>query len=174
MVFRRKRTEEPVVPPPEWRERFDASVEIIRSRQRPAWIDERLADLEQALVTAQNDIDRVSDSIARLDPERVSRDLKQALRDDQRRLPTDTDGVADRRVTVLRERYAAVNEMMNHRRETQRRVADAVTDLELLAVQVERDEIGHTHGTNVLDEHLQRLDIDLRALSMARNELRSW
>lgn len=174
MVFRRKRADEPVAPPPEWRDRFAAAAVIVQSRQRPAWIDERLSELERALVAAQTDVDRLGDSIARIGPDRVGRELKQALRDEQRRLPTDSDGGGDKRVGVLRERYAAVNEMMNHRRETQRRIADSVTDLELLAVQAERDEIGLAGGTHALDAHLQRLDVDLRALSMARNELRSW
>lgn len=173
MVFRRKRDQQPIAPPPEWRSRFDDAVAIIRSRSRPGWIDDRLNDLERALVESQNDVDRLGDAIARLDPEQISRDLKQALRDEQRRLPTDSDGGGDKRVAVMRHRYAVVNEMMNHRRETERRLADSISDLELLAVQAERDGIGLQGDTHALDEHLQRLDLDLRALSMARKELGS-
>ena len=174
MVFRRKRVEESVDKPPEWRERFDAAAQIIRSRQQPSWIDERLTDLEQALVAAQREADRLGEAISRLDLERVGRELKQALRDEQRRLPTASDGGDDKRLAVLRQRYAAVNEMMNRRRETQRQVADSVADLEMLAVESERQEVGLTGNTHALDEHLARLDVDLRALEMARKELGSW
>ncbi len=174
MVFRRKNSDQPAVPLPEWRQRFDAAAQIIRSKRPPAWIDARLTDLERALAAAHDDVERLAESISRLDPERVSRELKKALRQQQERLPTDTDGADDKQVAVLRQRYAAVHEMMNRRRETQRHVADSVADLELLAVESERDDIGLTVGPHALDEHLQRLDIDLRALSMARNELKSW
>ena len=174
MVFRRKHNDRPTTPPPEWRLRFDAAARIIRSKPRPAWIDDRLVDLEQALVAAQNDADRLGESISRLDPERVSRELKQALRESQRRLPTDADGGDERLIAVLRQRYAAVNELMNHHRETQRRIADAVSDFELLAVESERVDIGLAGETHALDEHLLRLDVGLRALSMARTELKSW
>jgi hypothetical protein len=174
MVFRRRRPDEPVPQQPEWRERFDSAVRVIRSRPHPSWIDDRLSDLGRALVAAQDDADRLGASIARLDPERTSRELKEALRDERTRLPTERGPGDARRVAVLRRRYAAVNEMMNHHRETQRRIVDSVADLELLAVQAERDEIGLADDTHAFDEHLQRLDVDLRALSMARQELRSW
>lgn len=174
MVFRRKHCDEPAVPSPEWRQRFDVAAQIIRSKRPPAWIDARLTDLERALLAAHNDVERLTESISRLDPDLVSRELKQALRRQQRSLPTDMDGADDRQVAVLRQRYAAVHEMMNRRRESQRQVANSVADLELLAVESERDDIGLTIGTHALDEHLERLNIDLRALNMARNELKSW
>lgn len=173
MVFRRKRDQQPVAPPPEWRSRFDNAVAIIQSRPRPAWIDDRLNDLERALVEAQTDVDRLGDAIARLDPERISQDLKRALRDQQNRLPTDSNDGGDKRISVLRRRYEAVNDMLNHRRQTERRLADSVSDLELLAVQAERDRSGLHGDTDALNEHVQRLDIDLRALSMAHKELGS-
>jgi hypothetical protein len=174
MVFRPKHNAQPAAPPPEWRQRFDAAEQIIRSKRPPEWVDDRLIDLEQALLAAHDDIERLTRSIGRLDPERVSRELKHALRNEQRRLPTDADRGDDKQVALLRQRYAAVNEMMNQRRATQRRVADVVADLEMLALEAERDDIGLSVATHALDEHLQRLDIDLRALSMARDELRSW
>lgn len=174
MVFRRKHHDQPEASPPEWRQRFDLAAQIIRSKRPPAWIESRLTDLEGALLAAQDDVDRLAESISRLDAERVSRELKQALRVEHRRLPTDAHGSHDRQVAVLRQRYAAVNEMMNQRRDTQRRITDSVADLELFAVEAQLDHIGLTFGTHALDEHLQRLDIDLRALSMARNELKSW
>jgi hypothetical protein len=173
MVFRRKRDAQLTAPPPEWRSRVDAAVAIIQSRPRPAWIDGRLNDLERALTDAQADVDRLGERIARLDPDQTSQDLKRALRDGQRRLPTESNDGGEKRIAVLRQRYAAANEMMNYRRETQRRISDAVSDLELMAVQAEREELGLRGDTHALEEHLEQLDIDLRALSAAHKELGS-
>ena len=119
------------------------------------------------------DVDRLGDAIARLGPEQISQDLKQALRDHRRHLPTEPNDGGDKRISVLRQRYEAVNDMLNHRRETERRLTDSVSDVEMLAVQAAHDEIGLHGNTHALDDHVQRLDIDLRALTMARKELGS-
>lgn len=166
---RRSQDESPATRPP-WRERFDEAAAMIRSRPQPAWIDQRIDDMASALTAAQTDIDNLSETIDRLDAPGTAAELKRALRDSQRQVPTSSVG-DDRRVVALRRRYDAVNDLLNQRHEIAQRIADAIADLELLAVEALHGGTSTAGESDSLDRHVERLEIDLRALSAARREV---
>jgi predicted nucleic acid-binding Zn-ribbon protein len=175
MLFRRKQRPNDTTPSqPPWRTRFDEAVAMIRSRPQPDWVNDRLTDLEAALTAAHHDDQNLAKTIEQLDPSGTADQLKQALRAADQRLPM-ADGVDDeRRIAALRRRYDTVNEMMNRRTDMAQRVLDSIADLELLAIETLHDNGSTERGMHDLDNRLERLDIDLRALESARQELRPW
>lgn len=174
MRRRSDRRSEPTPEPPAWRARFDAAATLIRSRQQPAWIEDRLADVEAALSAADVDVARLSRSIDHLDPASTTAQLKDALRTSNQRLPTAQDVDGPRRLEALRRRFDTVNELMNRRSEIERRVADSLADLELLAVEAVRPATEDAAPLDGVDDALGRLEVDLTALQQARAEVRSW
>ncbi len=147
---------------------------MIRSRPQPGWIDDRLDDLAAALTAAHIDIENLSKSIDQLDPTETAAQLKQELRAAEHRLPTAHDADGNRRIESLRRRYDTVHDMMNQRLEIAQRVADSIADLELLAVESMRTDGAISTERYGLDDHLERLEIDLAALRSAREDVDSW
>jgi hypothetical protein len=175
MVLRRKRRQdEPAPLRPAWRDRFDTAATMIRSRPQPARVDDRLSDLEAALTTAHIDDEKLAKAIEQLDPGGTADQLKQALRSAEQRLPTSEGIDNDRLITALRRRYETVNDLMNQRHDMAQRVSDSIADLELLAVETLHSDGSAERGMRDLDDCFERLDIDLRALESARQELRQW
>ncbi len=64
--------------------------------------------------------------------------------------------------------------MMNQRLEIAQRVADSIADLELLAVESMRTDGAISTERYGVDDHLERLEIDLAALRSAREDVDSW
>lgn len=146
---------------------------MIRSRPHPSWIGDRLSDLEAALIAADGEVAQLTRSIEQLDPEKTASDLKQALRDTERRLPAAQSAGDARRLDVLRRRYDAVHELMNQRERMHDRIADSVAHLELLAVETVRSDASAGEPDRV-EAHLEQLSIDVEALNRAREEIRTW
>ncbi|MEP1124866.1 MAG: hypothetical protein ABJH68_13365 [Ilumatobacter sp.] len=171
-MLRRTRQPDPVAPPPpKWQQRFDAAVTLIRSRPQPAWLDDRLTALQRALTNTHETRDRIDASIEQLGVDQSAAELKAALRERQRPRPGDDRQRIDRRIDALRRRYDAVNDMANRRDEIEQQLLDTVADVELLAVEAVHSSTLDTDPAHHLDDHLQRLDTDLRALELARREI---
>ena len=170
-MLRRRPTPDPPPAPPEWQRRFDEAAALILSREQPAWVRSRLDELQQALVAASEVAARLDASVQQLDPERTATELKRALREHSNAGSPTVAADLERRVTTLRERYDAVNDMINRRETIQRRMLDTTADVELLAVQAVRAQAIDTDPAHHLDEHLARLDTDLHALELARREV---
>jgi hypothetical protein len=175
MVLRRRRAQdEAAAPRPAWRDRFDEAAAMIRSRPQPDWIEDRIHDMATALTAAHSDLENLSKSIDQLDAAGTAAQLKQALRETERRPPMSTEADGERRVATLRRRYDAVNDLMNQRHELEQRIADSIADLELLAVESVRSHTSATADTLGLDGHLRQLEMDLQALAAARKEVEAW
>lgn len=139
---------------------------MIRSNRPPAWVEDRLDAVETALLAAEDDRRRLTEAVEQLDPDRSSRELKDALRANHRRPGT----IADERVALLRRRYDTVHQLLDRRDHLERRIDSSVVDLELLAVR--SVELAATSGDRWgLDDELDRLRIDLDALEQARAEI---
>lgn len=170
-MFRRRQPPDPASPVPEWQRRFDEASAMILSREQPTWVHDRLDDLRRALGAANDAAARLDAAVRQLDPDKTAADLKQALRERTKPgSPTDADDL-ERRVATLRERYDAVNDMINRRERIGRRMLDTTADVELLAVRALRAQTITTDPAHHLEEHLQRLDSDLHALELARREV---
>ncbi len=169
MLRRRQRTE--TAPPPQWQSRFDDAVELIRSQPQPPWLDDRLRDLERSLAETHSAQKRLDASMAQLGVEQTAAQLKTALRDRQGVGPGVDRAVLDRRIETLRHRYEAVNDMANRRDRISEHLLTTVADVELLAVRAVHSGSLDTQPADDLSEHLERLDIDLRSLELARREI---
>lgn len=169
MLRRKPQVERP--PVPEWQRRFDTAVELIRSRPQPPWLDDRLDDLQRALADTHTTQQQLDDSLAQLGVDETAAQLKAALRDRQRVGSGADRSSIDKRVEALRHRYDAVNDMANRRDVIARQLVDTVADVELLAVQAVHTSTVDTDADNDLSEHLERLDIDVRSLELARREI---
>jgi hypothetical protein len=170
-MLRRRPTPDPPAPRPEWQRRFDEAAALILSREQPAWVRSRLDELQQALLTASEVAARLEASVQQLDPDRTAAELKHTLRQRTNAGSPAAASDLERRVTTLRERYDAVNDMINRRETIERHMLDTTADVELLAVQAVRAQSIDTDPAHHLDEHLARLDTDLQALELARREV---
>jgi len=170
-MLRRRHPPNPPPPAPEWQRRFDEASAMILSRDQPTWVHDRLNDLHRALDAANDTASRLEATVQQLDPDKTATELKQALRQQARpSSPADADDL-DRRVATLRERFDAVNDMINRRETIGRQILNTTADVELLAVQALRAQTINSDPEHHLDHHLQRLDSDLRALELARREV---
>lgn len=170
-MLRRKAPIEGVAPSPEWQLRFDTAVELIRSRPQPPWLEDRLHDLRRVLADTYTTQQRLDTSLAQLGVDQTATQLKAALRDRQHVGGTADRSNTDRRIETLRHRYDAVNDMANRRDLIAQQLLDTVADVELLAVQAVHSSTLDTHSADDLSAHLERLDIDLRSLELARREI---
>ncbi len=170
-MLRRKQRTEAAAPTPEWQQRFDTAVELIRSRPQPPWLDDRLDDLQRALADTHTTQQQLDNSIAQLGVEQTATQLKAALSDRQHVGPGADRSSIDKRIETLRHRYDAVNDMANRRDLIARQLLDTVADVELLAVQAVHASTLDSRSDDDLSEHLERLDIDLRSLELARREI---
>ncbi|HKY15541.1 MAG TPA: hypothetical protein VJM33_11510 [Microthrixaceae bacterium] len=165
-MFRRGRGSEP--PGPEWKQRVGQVRQIVVDHGDPATIAARLDELERALDHAEHDRAHLEQAITSLNPERVTRELKAALRE---RPPV--PGVPDDfTVATLRRRHDAVNELVNRREELTERIGTTVADLEALAARSVELAVGNRGVGSTLDVELERLHRDLTALQQAHDEIR--
>ena len=129
---------------------------------------ERVDELVQALHAAEADRAALHAAIDELGGDRVPDDLKQALRDAQRR----PGGADDARVAALRRRHETVNGLRNRAEELSRRIDATVSDLELLAARTVELSVGRRLLDGDVGDELARLHDDLTALELAHEELR--
>ena len=173
VIWRRSKSESP--PPPEWEARFGAAASLLRTNVSAPWVEDRVAQVRQALLEADADEATLAASIEQLRPEATSRELKDALRQ-QQLAGALADPASEARVRSLRERFDAVNGLLNRREELAAKKANALADFEVLAVRAIDVSSGSGEPTDdgdPLAEHLERLGDDLAALRAAHDELRS-
>lgn len=170
-MLRRRRAPEPPRPKPEWQRRFDDASELILLREQPGWVHDRLDDLRRSLAGANDTAERLAATVDQLGPDNTAAELKSVLRERDSAPSGPAADDLDRRVATLRQRYEAVNDMINRRKTISRQMLNTTADVELLAVQALRAETVDTNPEHHLDEHFQRLDSDLPALELARREV---
>lgn len=160
-MFRRRQGEEPTLP--EWERRIVAARSLIEAQRPPAWIEARLDAFHRGVAGAVADRDRLRESLTRLDVDRASRELKDAIRN---RRP----GVEhERLVESLRQRYESINRLHNRVEELDAAVERALADIDVLAAR--SIDLGSREDAWRLDETVRRLDDDLTALERAHDEL---
>jgi hypothetical protein len=141
---------------------------IVDHDARPAVIA-RLAGLRTALEDAESDRRRVAAALEGLHPDRVLRELRDALRDRSTGVTGGPD--ADDLVATLRGRYEAVQALQDRDEALGARVDATVAELERLSARtLEASVTRASHGDLTTD--LQRLSDDLAAMQVARDELR--
>ena len=130
-------------------------------RQRPGnMIEHQLAAVERSLVEADADRANLEQAVAGLDPERVTGELKAALR---------APAVDQSLIDSLRRRHETVNDLLNRLDDLDRRVAVTVADLETLAARVSVGAVGQ--GGDRAQEELAQLELDVEALAAAHREI---
>jgi hypothetical protein len=90
----------------------------------------RLDDIERALTDAEADDARLAAALAHIDPERANAELKSALREHARRPSPELDA----RVSALRQRHEAINDLLNQRDRLRRKIDATLLDVEQLAM----------------------------------------
>lgn len=117
-------------PPPElWQQRFDSAHRLIAEHVSDPSILRRVSDLEVSLVTADADRRRLETTLAELDTERATRELKAALR---RNL--DSPSPANQAlVDSLQRRHESMHALLDRVELLHRSVEQAIADLEILA-----------------------------------------
>lgn len=166
-MFRRKARQQPSAPQPAWQARVDDAARLISAQSPPAWLLERVAQVQQALAAAEDDRSRLDAAVAAVGADRATAELKAALRAAPAR-PTPDEA---NRLQLLRERHEAVHRMRNQHDELVARIERAVVDLELLAVRAV-ESAARRGDLSDLDGPLARLRDDLAALDLAHEELR--
>lgn len=159
----RRRAAEPSPPPPPWRERFDRARHLIEAQRPPVWMSARLLELEQALIDTDDDRRRLGEALAGLDTERAGAELKAALRS------PDPSAAHQRLVDSLRERYESMNRVVNRHADLGTTIERALIDLDLLAAK--SVELGSDAERWALEQSVERLTDDMRALELAHREI---
>lgn len=162
MILRRTSKAEPP-----WRARFDRARSLIRDHDSDAGLADRLDAVEAALVEATADQQRLTASIAQLDPERAGRELKDALRNRSRRPGSATDAL----IETLQRRYRTIHALQDRLEEIETHIDATVVDLESLAARLVELQVTGGRQRDELHDDLQRLHDDLTALERAHAEL---
>ncbi|MFN3218257.1 MAG: hypothetical protein ACE367_17320 [Acidimicrobiales bacterium] len=164
MILRRG---QPSAPEPPWKSRVAAARRIIeRQRGDDATLHAQLATIEAAMEAATVDVAQLGELIAELDPERATRELKDALR----RRTRDPASVDDALIDTMRRRYETIHTLEDRRSALDARIERTVADIEALAAR--SIELSHSiDGRGALGAELERLHTDLTALEAAHREL---
>lgn len=164
MILRRSQSS---APEPPWKPRIAAARRIIeRQRSDDAALHARLATIEQAMESATTDLAQLDELIAELDPERATRELKDALR----RRTRDPASVDAALIDTMRRRYETIHALQDRRGALDARIERTVADIEALAAR--SIELSHSiDGRGALGAELDRLHTDLTALEAAHREL---
>lgn len=164
MILRRSR---PSTPEPPWKPRVAAARRIIEARRGDDdALRGRLATIEAAMEAATADLAQLGGLIAELDPERATRELKDALR----RRTRDPASVDDALIETMRRRYETIHALEDRRGALEARIERTIADIEALAAR--SVELSHSiDGRGALGAELDRLHEDLTALEAAHREL---
>jgi len=164
VILRRSRSG---APEPPWKPRVAAARRIIeRQRGDDGALHAQLATIEEAMEAATADLAQLGALIAELDPERATRELKDALR----RRTRDPASVDDALVDTMRRRYETIHALEDRRGALDARIDRTVADIEALAARsIELSRSIDDRGA--LGVELDRLHADLTALEAAHREL---
>ncbi len=164
MILRRN---QPTAPEPPWKPRVTAARRIIeRQRRDDATLHARLVTIDDALSAASDDLAQLGELIDELDPERATRELKDALR----RRTRNPASVDDALIDTMRRRYETIHALEDRRSSLDARIERTVADIEALAAR--SIELSHSvDGRDALGSDLDRLHADLTALEAAHREL---
>lgn len=166
MIRRRDRSDPPPVSP--LQARIDQARALVHEHADDPTIDARIDAVEVAVAATSADIERLGTAIARLDPERSSRELKDALRSQHLR----PGSVSDDHIATLRGRHEAINGLENRREDLAAGIERTIADLEALAARCVGLSLTRTgHDPRRLHAELDRLRLDLAALEAAHDEL---
>ncbi len=171
MVLRR-RPRAPVPPPPElWQQRFDSALRLIGEHVSDPSILRRVSDLEVSLVTADADRRRLEATLAQLDTERATRELKAALRRNLESPSPANEALVD----SLKRRHESIHALQDRIELLERSVDQTIADLEILAAStVELALRPGAGGGDRLGEHdavIADLQRDLEVLEQVHRDL---
>ncbi len=133
---------------------------MILANQPGHMIEHQLVAVERSLVEAEQDRANLGQAVAGLEPERVTAELKTALR---------SPGVDQGLVDSLRRRHETVNDLLNRLDALDQRVERTVADLETLAARVSVGAVGR--GSERARQELEQLELDVEALAAAHREI---
>lgn len=151
-------------PPPSataWRQRVDSARALIRHHRHDPTTEARLDRVQVSLDQAAADQASLRQAVAHLDPDRVARELKAAMRATDRSEPL---------VATLRQRYETVHALQNQLDELSQRIDATVADVETLAARTAQTMLG-AGSAPTLDSELGQLNDDLTALAAAHDEI---
>ena len=115
---------------------------------------------------ATADLAQLDGLIAELDPERATRELKEALR----RRTRNPASVDDALIDTMRRRYETIHTLHDRRAALDARIERTIADIEALAAR--SVDLSHgSAGRGALGAELDRLHTDLTALEAAHREL---
>lgn len=161
MIFKKRSKD----PEPEWKRRAAAARDVIRGASTDPKTERRLDQLEKALTNAADDQERLREALTKMAPQRVTDELKGALR--QRPTPTTPD---DKLITSLRRRHEAINTLQNREEVLGDLIESTLIDLETLAAgSVELAFL--SDGDSSLEHELDQLHARTSALADAHREL---
>lgn len=155
-------------PPPPWKARVERARDLIRRHARDPVTEARLDSIESALEQASADRARLAAAVVELEPDRVARELKEALR--TRPDPTGPDSPA---IATLRRRYESVHALENRLESLDARIDTTLVDLEAYAAAVVETSFRAGGGAEILAAQLEALNADAAALAAAHDELSS-
>lgn len=169
MVLRRRPTE-PVPPPPGlWQQRFDSARRLIGEHLTDPSILRRVGDLESSLATAEADRRGLESALAQLEPERATRELKEALRRNFESPSAANEAVVD----SLQRRHESLHALQDRIEVLRRSVEQTIADLEILAasaVELALSSAGSPPGARH-DAVVADLQRDLEILEQVHREL---
>ena len=163
MVLGRRR--EPKPAPPPWRGRVDRARKLILSYDDSELTELRLDEIDDALVQANQDKERLAAALSQLDPDRVAAELKEALR--SRPDPTAPDTPV---ITTLRRRYESVHALQDRQVALETRIEISLVDIEACAAAI-IDSSLRSGERAAMRSHLDALHSDALALASAHDEI---
>lgn len=152
-------------PPPPWKIRFDGAVRLIEQHSTDTHLRDRLRETEAALAGAVADRLRLARTIAELDPDRITAELKAALR-----ARTDVTAPDTPLLTSLRQRHELLHGLRDRLEQLDDRIEQTLVDLENLAagaISLSFD----VPSAGSAQTDLQRLNDDIAALAAAHREI---
>lgn len=154
---------------PAWRRRLDAA-RAIAATATTTWLgDDAFDEIERVVAQAHDDLARLDLAIARLDPERTTRELKDALRAHTPGMAPDHDPV----LTARRNRFGALQDLQDRREQMASEVEATLIDVETLAARAVQASLGATRLDDLRLE-TDHLRLRVAALSAAHDEIQRW
>jgi predicted RNase H-like nuclease (RuvC/YqgF family) len=129
-------------------------------------VELRLGDVERSLLEAEQDLATVATALRQLDPERATRELKDALRASHR-------GQTSPHVEALRRRHDTILKVQDRQDQLRRGIDSTLADVEQLAARCVELSLSTRIDDTVLAGELDTLRTDLHALELAHQDLRA-
>ena len=161
MVFRRREAESPGPRDPRLAK---ARATIADHGADPAALD-LIDEIDQAIATAREDQRKLEGSLAALDPDRATAELKAALRARPSPMAPDTP-----EIVALRKRYETIARLVNRVEDIDIQISGTLIDAETLAAQTIVTAIDRTEDAE-FRRQLGALQRDAAALAAAHRDL---